>query len=159
MANDMTPLVESGTFSLPQFFLGHSKAVGIFEDRFGRMRRRFEIDLVGRWDGAVFVLEERFLFDDGETERRTWTFVDKDNGRFTARSADCIGTADGQTRPDRIEMDYRFRLRLKTRSLNVAMQDRYYRMAPGRVLNRTRVTAFGVRIGEITAVFERQFAA
>ena len=59
-------------FELTTFLDGRTKAWGMFEDRFGRLRRRFEVDMHGRWQEGVFLLDERFVYDDGRVEQRTW---------------------------------------------------------------------------------------
>ena len=51
---------------LEEFFAGNSVAFGIFEDRFGNLRRQFRVNLSGKLDGKRLVLEEEFLYDDGE---------------------------------------------------------------------------------------------
>jgi len=58
---------------LEEFFTGKSIAYGIFEDRFGNLRRQFRVNLNGNLDGNRLVLDEEFLYDDGERASRTWT--------------------------------------------------------------------------------------
>jgi hypothetical protein len=58
---------------LEEFFAGKSVAYGIFEDRFGNLRRQFRVNLNGNLDGNRLVLDEEFLYDDGERASRTWT--------------------------------------------------------------------------------------
>ena len=45
MPNDMSPLLGHDTFSLTSFLEGRTRAWGVFEDRFGRVKRRFEVEL------------------------------------------------------------------------------------------------------------------
>ena len=58
---------------LEQYFLGKTFASGIFEDRFGNVRRQFTVDIDGTWDGKTLTLTEDFIFGDGETETRVWS--------------------------------------------------------------------------------------
>ena len=44
---------------LEEYFAGKTRAWGIFEDRFGTLRRQFTVDIDGRWDGRTLVLDER----------------------------------------------------------------------------------------------------
>ena len=46
---------------LEEFFAGKSVAYGIFEDRFGNLRRQFRVNLNGNLDGNRLVLDEEFL--------------------------------------------------------------------------------------------------
>ena len=41
---------------LEQYFLGKTFASGIFEDRFGNVRRQFTVDIDGTWDGKTLTL-------------------------------------------------------------------------------------------------------
>ncbi|MEG9883128.1 MAG: DUF3833 family protein [Hyphomicrobiales bacterium] len=38
---------------------------GIFEDRFGALRRQFTVEVIGAIDGDILKLEEDFLYKDG----------------------------------------------------------------------------------------------
>ena len=58
---------------LEEYFAGEVQAAGIFEDRFGRLRRQFTADINGTWNGRELVLDEKFIYDDGETDQRVWT--------------------------------------------------------------------------------------
>ncbi|MEK9661172.1 MAG: DUF3833 family protein, partial [Alphaproteobacteria bacterium] len=60
-------------FVLEEYFDGHTRAWGIVRDRFGTVRRQFSVDMTGTWDGTALTLDEHFVYDDGETDRRTWT--------------------------------------------------------------------------------------
>jgi len=58
--------------TVEEYFIGKSRAWGIFQDRFGTLKRSFTVDIEGRQEGDEFVLTEDFLYDDGETDRRVW---------------------------------------------------------------------------------------
>ena len=53
---------------LEKYFLGKTYASGIFEDRFGTVRRQFTVDIEGTFDQNVLYLVEDFVFNDGERE-------------------------------------------------------------------------------------------
>ena len=57
---------------LAEFFRGDSIAYGIFEDRFGNLRRQFRVNMTGTVEGDILTLAEDFLYDDGERAERTW---------------------------------------------------------------------------------------
>ena len=57
---------------LAEFFRGDSIAYGIFEDRFGNLRRQFRVNMTGTVEGDTLTLAEDFLYDDGERAERTW---------------------------------------------------------------------------------------
>ena len=47
-------------FRVEEYFLGQTRGWGIFEDRFGDLRRQFVVDIDGAWEGEVFVMTEAF---------------------------------------------------------------------------------------------------
>ena len=158
MATEKTPPTPADRFELPAFFEGATTACGVFEDRFGRVRRRFEVAVVGAWVGPEFVMDERLTFDDGTVEVRTWRLAAAVDGAFTATTSDGLGAAAGVAAPGRVEMRYGFRLAMGRRVLRVAIHDRFYRMDADIVINRATVRWWGVKIGEISAVFQRSRA-
>ena len=56
-------------FDVFSYFQGHSRAWGIFEDRFGTLRRQFTVDINGTVNDGVLTLTEDFLYDDGEKDQ------------------------------------------------------------------------------------------
>lgn len=156
MPQDMlTGSGKSGRFELTSFLAGKTRAWGIFEDRFGRLRRRLEVEMEGRWDGDKFVLDERFTYDTGEVEIRRWLVEPAGEGRFRATCPDCVGEAVGQCDEDSIRMSYRFRLKLESRDVVVSFEDRIYRMNNDHAVNRATMTKWGVKLGELALFFER----
>ena len=93
MASDIPELHPGPQFELTSFLEGRTSAWGVFEDRFGKLRRRFSVEMVGRWLDDVFLLEESFTYDDGARETRVWRVAPSGEGQFTASCADCVGTA------------------------------------------------------------------
>ncbi len=168
MPNDMSPMPAptqaGGAFDLFAFLEGQSSAWGLFEDRGGIPKRTFEIATDGRWDGETFILDEVFLYDDGEREARRWTFrpatrqADTDSRKsrdWIGTCPECVGSAKLTLNADSAEMSYIFRLKLKSRSIDLTFHDRFYPIGELGVMNRTDVTKFGIRVGEVTAFFGR----
>ena len=48
------------------YFAGETRAWGIFEDRFGNLRREFKVDIAGTWDGRLLTMVEDFVYSDGD---------------------------------------------------------------------------------------------
>ena len=68
-----------------EYLNGKIKAYGILEDRKGNITRRFTVDMTGTWQDGKGVLEEFFIFDDGEESERIWTIEFTDEHNFTAK--------------------------------------------------------------------------
>jgi hypothetical protein len=155
MANDFSSARAASLFDLTKFLEGRTRAWGIFEDRFGRVRRRFSVEMSGHWEGSAFYLDETFIYDDGASERRLWRIVPEGTGQFTATCADCVGTARGQYDTDSVRMAYRFRLKMDRRALDVDFDDRIYRISDGIAINRATMRKWGLRLGEVSLFFHR----
>lgn len=155
MTRDMAPHSPSARFELTTFLEGRTRAWGVFEDRFGRMRRRFSVEMHGHWEDGAFLLDESFIYDTGAREERTWRVVPSGEGRFTATCPDCVGSAVGVCDEQSIRMRYRFRLKLETRILTVDFDDRIYRMGDAIAVNRATMSKWGVKLGELSLFFER----
>ena len=151
-------------FDLFAFLEGQSSAWGLFEDRSGTPKRTFEITTEGRWDGDAFILDEAFQYDDGECEARRWTFKPSSDAQTTERGIasdwigtcpECVGTAKLSLNENSADMKYVFRLKLKSRSIDLTFHDRFFPIGDLGVMNRTDVSKFGIRVGEVTAFFGR----
>lgn len=142
-------------FELTRFLEGRTRAWGVFEDRFGRVRQRLNVEMNGGWDGDTFVLDETFIYDTGAREERTWRITPSGDGRFTATCPDCIGSATGRSDEDSIRMSYRFRLKLEARELIVEFDDRIYRLGDTIAVNRATMRKWGVKLGELSLFFQR----
>jgi hypothetical protein len=155
MLNDLSHIRVAPHFELTSFLEGRTFAWGIFEDRFGHVRRRFTVEMVGRWQERVFHLDERFTYDDGSLETRVWRIEPSGEGRFTASCADCVGIAQGECSADAIRMAYTFRLKVDGRELHVTFDDRIYRVGEHVAVNRAIMRKWGVRLGEVSLFFQR----
>jgi Protein of unknown function (DUF3833) len=142
-------------FDLTCFFEGRTTAYGVFEDRFGRVRRRFDGLFIGRWSGDDFVLNETFTFDDGEVESRIWRLRRVADGRFSATTADCIGVPVCEAFSASTRMRYAFKLKMKRRVLPVMLDDRIYRLDDQRAMNRCTVSKWGIKLGELSIFLQR----
>jgi len=58
-------------FDLERYFSGHTRAWGMFEDGSGNIMRQFTVDIHGYHQDGEFVLDESFVYDDGEKQTRT----------------------------------------------------------------------------------------
>ncbi|MEQ6248962.1 DUF3833 domain-containing protein [Sulfitobacter sp. HNIBRBA3233] len=146
-------------FDLERYFQGHTVAKGQFQDVFGTVRRRFDVDVTGTWDGETLKLVEDFVYEDGSTEQRIWTL--RKTGPITADqtwegTADgVLGVATGQERGDTFNWTYRIDLPVPDGTLRVAFNDWMWDMGGGTVLNRAYMKKYGVDIGEVIITFEK----
>jgi hypothetical protein len=141
---------------IEQYFVGETRAFGLFEDRFGNIRRQFTVDINGTWDGRRLVLDERFLYGDGERDRRVWTITKTGEQSYSGTADDVIGTASGQAYGNALNWRYEMDLKINDGALRVQFDDWMFLQPSGVLLNRARVSKFGIDIGSVTLVFIKE---
>ena len=140
---------------IEDYFVGQTRAWGIFEDRFGNLRRQFVVDIQGSWGGEALVLDERFRYSDGETDRRVWTIKKIDEHRYEGRADDVIGTAIGESYGNALNWRYDMDLKIGEGTLRVHFNDWMFLQSSGVMVNRARVSKLGIAIGEVTLFFQK----
>ena len=140
---------------LETFFAGKVQAWGIFEDRFGKVRRQFVVHVDGVWDGRQLVLDEHFVYSDGEKDRRVWTIAKIDDHTYIGTAADVIGTARGRSYGNTLNWSYDMNLRVGDETWKVRFDDWMFLQPGGLLLNRAVVRRWGIEIGTITLAFMR----
>ncbi len=138
---------------IEEYFAGHTKAWGMFQDRSGDVRRQFEVDIEGTWDGKTLTLVEDFVYDDGETERKTWTITKLDDHSYEGVADGVIGTAQGKAYGNALNWTYQFALQTESRTWHVTFDDWLFLQPGGVLINRADVTKFGFKVGEVTLIF------
>ncbi|MDX2306847.1 MAG: DUF3833 family protein [Hyphomicrobium sp.] len=159
MDTQATEPLSDTEFDFLAFLDGRVRAWGIFEDRFGTLKRRFSVDLEGQWEGDALSVVEVLRYEDGEIEHRNWRLERSGRGTFRGTSPDVVGMARGFAAERRARMNYKLKLKVgEGRHIVVDLDDRFYAIAGGRVLNRARVSKWGIHIGDVAIVFERSAA-
>jgi len=154
------PRLSGRDLDLETFFSGRTVARGQFQDVFGTVRRRFVVEIDGRWDGETLTLVEDFTYEDGSTERRVWR-LRKTGAETWQGSADGVqGVARGEERGDTFNWSYVIDLPVPsagsdTDTLRVAFDDWMWLLSEDRLLNRAYMSRFGVPLGEVLIFFEK----
>ncbi len=150
------PSMGGPKLDLEDYFNGDLVAYGQFQDRFGTVLRRFEVEMQGRWDGEVLTLNEDFTYEDGTTENRLWTLRKTGEDTWEGTAPGVIGVAKGEERGDVFNWAYSIDLPVPDGKLRVSFDDWMWRLDERRVLNRAYVDKFGVEIGEVIIFFEKR---
>ena len=140
---------------IEDYFAGDTRAWGLFEDRFGNLRREFVVDIKGTWDGETLTLVEDFVYADGETQQRTWTIRKLDEHRYEGTAADVVGPAEGVSYGNALNWRYTLALEIGDSVWNVRFDDWMFLQADDVLVNRARVSKFGFDIGEVTIFFRK----
>lgn len=149
---------ESPEMRLETYFLGNTNAIGIFQDRWGKLRRQFYAKMVGCVEGDKLHLGEELIYDDGELETRNWTVTKVGEDRYEGTCENVVGKASGSVKGNVFRWTYRFRLGVGGRQVTVDFDDAMYLQAGNLVINRVKVSKFGIRFGEATIVFFKDAA-
>ncbi len=149
---------EQPELDMRTYFNGTIDAYGVFTDRSGRVVRRFTVVMDCRWEGDQGVLDERFTYADGSTERRVWRLTRWPDGRYTGTAGDVVGEAQGQTRGNAFRWGYTLRLPVDGRVFEVAFDDWMFLMDERVMLNKAVMSKWGFRLGEITLSFVKRGA-
>ena len=145
----------SPELKIEQFFDGKVYAWGLFEDRFGQIRRQFIVEIDGNWDGETLTLDENFLYADGEKDQRIWTIKKEQHGIYSGSAADIVGHASGDSTGNTLNWFYTLDLKVGDGTWRVNFDD-YMILQPGGVLmNRAYVKKWGFTIGSVTLSFIR----
>ncbi len=146
---------EKPALDLRRYFQGRLKAQGLFVDRFGEVKRRFTVGLTGTWQGDKAVLEEDFLYNDGERQRRVWRITNRGANRYQGEADDVEGQADGQAAGNTLRWRYRLRLPIDGRVWVVDVDDWMHLIDDDNMLNRAQFSKWGVALGEVQLAFQR----
>jgi len=141
------------------FFKGETIAYGIFEDRFGNLKRQFRVNITGNVDNKVLILDESFLYDDGEKAKRIWKIKkiidDEQKISYEGQAEDVEGKATGSVVGNTLNWSYDIFLNIKGSNIKVHFNDWIYKQSDDLAINRAYVSKFGINIGSVTLVFLR----
>lgn len=140
---------------LEDYFQGQTRAWGLFEDRFGDVRRAFVVDIDGRWDGRELVLDERFIYADGEKDRRVWRIERSGEHSYRGEADDVVGPAIGTVYGNAVNWQYDFDLAVNDRTWRVRFDDWMFLQPDGVLINRAKVRKWGIELGTVTLFFRK----
>ena len=142
--------------NLFNFFDGKSMAYGLFQDRFGNVRRRFYVVIEGVVLDDELTLSEYFVYDDGEVDNRTWTIHHNRSDLYAGRADDVVGIAKGAGYDDSFNWRYDMRLAIQGRKVKVSFDDWTYAMPNNVLLNQAVVRKWGIKVGTVFISFVKQ---
>jgi hypothetical protein len=144
---------------LEDYFAGKTKGWGLFEDRFGNVRKQFCVDINGSWNGKELYLEEDFLYSNGETENRNWVIEKTDTYRYQGTAGDVVGVAFGECSGNTLCWQYDMKLNISGHLVSVHFTDRMYLQSDGVILSKARVSKLGLEIGVVTLTFMKSLTS
>ena len=147
---------EQPVLDLKTYFNGTVDAWGIFQDRSGKVVKRFTVVMHCSWDGDTGTLDEDFTYSDGTTQKRVWTLKKVGDNRYIGTADDVVGQADGTTGGNALNWKYVLALPVDGKVYHVNFDDWMYQMDDNVMLNRAAMSKFGIRLGEVTLSFRKR---
>jgi hypothetical protein len=149
---------EKPVLDLRSYFDGTVDAWGMFQDRSGKVIKRFHVVIEASWQGDTGTLDELFTYSDGTTQRRVWTITRTGEGRYIGTAADVVGEAQGEASGNALRWRYVMALPVDGKTYHVDFDDWMFLIDERTMLNRSFMSKFGFRLGEVTLSFRRRGA-
>lgn len=144
---------------LESYFNGNLTAWGMFQDRFGTIRRTFVVAIQGEWDGETLTLTEDFAYEDKSTEQRVWRLQKTGANTWEGTAAGVVGKAVGEISGDAFNWRYTIDLQTPDGPLRATFDDWMWLQSDGETLiNRAYMSKYGIDIGEVLIFFKRDEA-
>lgn len=141
---------------LEEYFNGPIKAWGLVQDRSGKVKRRFSIDMVGKWDDGTGTLTENFNYYDGETQQRIWTITKISEQKYEGTASDIIGMATGEVKGNAVQWAYQMNIDVGENTFKIDFDDWMFQMQDGVMINRSYLKKFGIKVAELTLFMQKQ---
>jgi hypothetical protein len=139
-----------------EFFNGPLTGYAIVQDRRGKVIKSFTVTMNGHWDNEQGSLQEHFLYSDGKQQDRMWKITKLQDGTFEGTANDIIGTAIGRSNGEAIQWNYIMSVDVDGSSYDFSFDDWMYLMNDHLILNRSTMTKFGIKVGEITISIQKK---
>lgn len=144
---------------LRDYFDGEVIAWGVLQNWRGQMTRHFTVHMVATWNGNVCTLEERFDYNDGETDERTWTITELEDGRYVGDAGDIVGKASGQAAGNALNWRYTLALPVDGKVYHIHFDDWMWQLNDEILVNRAVMKKFGFKVAELSIFFQKKSSA
>ncbi len=137
--------------ALESFFAGRTIGDGLFVNSWTKSKRRFQMIIDGVWDGRVLALAESYTYDNGLREQKRWRLENIGPGAFNGTHDDVVGTARIWSAGEMVRLQYK----LKLAGIALDFDETMSLDDDGSVLDRARVTKWGMPVGHLEVVMRR----
>lgn len=138
---------------LEEYLNGTLDAYGIFQDRSGKVKKRFHCLIKASWVNNVGTLDESFTYSDGSTSKRVWTIKKTSDGKYIGTADDVDKEAIGIVAGNALQWQYVLKLEVDKSIYHVHFDDWMFLMDSKVMLNRSEMSKFGFNLGSVTLTF------
>lgn len=146
---------QTPSFDVREYFNGPIRAWGLIQDRKGKVVTRFEVNMLGRWNGNTGVLEESFEYYDGRKQERVWTIQKLDAYRYRGKADDIVGEATGEQRGNAVRWSYVMDIEVEGKTYRIHFDDWMWLMRDDVLINRSYLKKFGFTVAELTLFMQK----
>ena len=147
---------EKPALELTRYFNGVVDAWGMFQDRSGKIVKRFTVAMRCNWNGDTGTLDEDFTYSDGTKQKRVWTLKKTSETTFVGTAADVVGEAKGVISGNTLHWNYVLALPVDGKIINVDFDDLMVLMDDKIMLNRALMSKYGIALGSVTLSFTKR---
>ncbi len=137
------------------FFTGHVVSWGVLENRSGGPTSVVQTDCVGEADEEVLRMTQRLTVGQDAPVTRTWQMRRAGPGRYEATANDMVGVAAGEAAGRAFHWTWVLATSPGNPLRNVTMEQWWYLLDDGSMLNRTTIRKFGAILAEVSEHFRR----
>ena len=138
---------------IEEYFQGNVKAWGMLQGRSGEVKRQFVADMKGEFDGKNLILDETFIWNDGEKQERRWTIKKVGDNKYEGTAPDVAGLAKGVSFGSAFKFEYKLLVPYKDKKIKIKFDDWIFRQDEKTAINKATLTKFGFKVGELTVFF------
>ena len=138
---------------IEEYFQGNVKAWGMLQGRSGEVKRQFVADMQGEFDGENLILDETFIWNDGEKQERRWTIKKIGDNRYEGTASDVVGIAKGVSYGSAFKFEYKLLVPYKNKKIKIKFDDWIFKQDEKTAINKAILSKFGFKIGELTVFF------
>jgi hypothetical protein len=147
---------EKPVLDLKTYFNGTIDAWGLFQDRSGKVIKRFTVVMNCQWQGNKGVLDEDFTYSDGTKQKRVWRLTETSPGVYSGTADDVVGQAVGRASGNALNWQYVLALPVDGKVYNVNFDDWMYLIDDKIMINKAVMSKFGFRLGEVLLSFTKR---
>ncbi|MCF1426781.1 MAG: DUF3833 domain-containing protein [Shewanella sp.] len=140
---------------LEEFFQGDLTASGVVQDFSGRVVRKFNVSMKASWRDNQLTLDEDFIYDDGEIQKRVWVIDSLGEGKYRGRAGDILGEAQGQAVGSALRWQYEMLLPVDGSEYAVSFDDWMFLVDGHTIINRSDINKFGITVAQVTLVIQK----
>jgi len=147
---------ETPKLELRDFFNGKIQALGIVQDRSGKVVKRFNVDIDASWQGDTCTLDEKFVYSDNTKSTRVWKLKELASKTYEGQAHDVVGIAKGEVSGNAFYFEYVLDLPVGDSHYNVHFEDWMFLLDSKTLLAKTQMTKWGIKVGEVTIVMSKK---